>query len=104
MRQHVPDTPIYLGDDRKTTSTWAWHAGRRQVSDLVADERHCKIVQRRYHDAPEFAGFARHSAIVEDFHEHALGLHVIVLVPGTLQGDVTELARRINIGDRHAPG
>ena len=49
------------------------------VAQLVTDQRHGEVVQRRHHDPPQLADLAGPPLVVEDLHEQPLALQVIAL-------------------------
>ena len=73
------------------------------IAHHVAYQRHCIVMQSRYHDAPHLAGGARSAVAVDDFDQQALGLKVVMIVTGTLQGQIADFLRRIGVYDRNTP-
>jgi hypothetical protein len=51
--------------------------------------------------APACVSTAGRAVLREYLDEHTLGLHVIVLVIRTLEGDVADLARALDVDCRH---
>jgi hypothetical protein len=63
--QHVLPPPHHPVQHGKPAPAGAGRAGFRQVADLVADQRHGEVVQRRHHDAPDLAGRARAAVLAQ---------------------------------------
>ncbi len=70
---------------------------------VVADKRHGEIVQRGNEEFADLAGRAGLARLIQDLSQNMLRLNVVVLVIGTLQGDVPDLPCRVDVDERHAP-
>src|SRR5208282_1504865 len=90
--------------ERKPAAAPAGRAELGEIADLVADERHGEVVERRDHDLPHPARGHRPAGFVQGFDERDLGLDVIMLIVGALQRKITGLARAVDVADTHIPG
>ena len=74
------------------------------VPDFVADQRHRKIMQGGHHDASDLPRRARFVIYIENLADEAFCLHVVMLMQRTLQSDIADLLRAVNINHRYIPG
>jgi hypothetical protein len=59
-------------------------------------------VQIRHHHATGFARGAGATFVVQDLDDQALGVHVVQVAVGALQGDDSDFLRAVRVDDGHA--
>ena len=77
---HVPDSTQYSGQNLQSSAARAGWAHFGIVTNIIANQRHCKVVQRGYDNPASFSDIAWIVIVVEDLNHNSLVLHMIMLV------------------------
>ena len=101
--QHVPLPAVNPAQDRQSPAAGTRLTDLGKVAEPVTDQGHGEVVQGGQHHLAGLARCTGPAVGVQDLDDEILRLHVVVLVPGALQGDVAGLLAAVGVGDPGRP-